>query len=40
MEMVEPGLVDMPLWRPEGPDDLFMEQPERVFGYACVARKP
>jgi hypothetical protein len=40
LEMVEPGLVDMPLWRPEGPDDLFLEQPERVFGYAGVGRKP
>lgn len=40
LEMVEPGLVDMPLWRPEGPDDLFLDQPERVFGYAGVGRKP
>lgn len=29
LEMVEPGLVHAPLWRPEGPDDLLLEQPER-----------
>lgn len=40
LDLVEPGLVDMPLWRPEGPDDVFVDQPERVFGYAGVGRKP
>lgn len=40
LKLLEPGLVDMPLWRPEGSDDLFVDQPERVFGYAGVGRKP
>lgn len=38
-EFVEPGLVYIPLWRPEGPDDLFLDQPERCTGFAGVARK-
>ena len=38
-ELVEPGLVYIPLWRPEGPDDLFVDQPERCTGFAGVARK-
>jgi hypothetical protein len=40
MEMVEPGLVHVPLWRPEGPDDLFVDEPWRCPGYAGVGRKP
>jgi hypothetical protein len=39
-ELVEPGLVYTPLWRPEGPDDLYLDQPERSFMLAGVARKP
>ncbi len=39
-ELVEPGLVYLPLWRPEGPDDLFLEQPERCSGFTGVGRKP
>jgi hypothetical protein len=38
-ELVEPGLVYTPLWRPEGPDDLYLDQPERSFMLAGVARK-
>lgn len=37
---VEPGLVRQPLWRPEGPDDLFLDCPERVLGWGGVGRKP
>jgi len=37
MEIVEPGIVPTPLWRPEGPEDLFIDQPERSLGYAGVA---
>jgi hypothetical protein len=40
LELVEPGLVYIPLWRPEGPDDLFLDQPERCLGFAGVGRKP
>jgi len=40
LELVEPGLVSPPLWRPEGPDDLLLNQPERVLGWGGVGRKP
>ena len=40
LELVEPGLVYMSLWRPEGPDDLFVNEPERCAGYAGIGRKP
>jgi hypothetical protein len=40
LQMIEPGLVYIPLWRPEGDDDLFLDQPDRSNGYAGVARKP
>ena len=36
---VEPGLVRIPSWRPEDPADVGA-QPERIAGYAGVARKP
>ena len=39
-QLVEPGLVFMPLWRPDGPDDLFLDDPERSSGFAAVGRKP
>lgn len=39
-ELAEPGLVLTPLWRPEGPDDLLLEEPERAFTVAGVGRKP
>ncbi len=38
-DLVEPGLVFLPLWRPEGPDDLFLDEPERCTGFAGVGRK-
>ena len=40
LEMVEPGLVYPSLWRPEGPDDLWLDQPNRCLGFAGVGRKP
>jgi hypothetical protein len=40
LELVDPGLVRVPLWRPEGPDDLLHDHPERVLGWAGVGRKP
>jgi SAM-dependent methyltransferase len=39
-ELVEPGLVRAPLWRPEGPDDPFLDQPGRLMGFTGVGRKP
>ncbi len=40
LELIEPGLVYMPLWRPDGPDGLLVDQPERTTGLAGVGRKP
>jgi hypothetical protein len=40
LELVEPGLVFIPLWRPDAPDDLFVDEPERCPGYAGVGRNP
>ena len=38
-ELVEPGLVYVSRWRPEGPDDLF-DQPAHSGYYGGVGRKP
>lgn len=40
LELVEPGLVYVPLWRPEGPDDVYFDTPERSANYGGVGRKP
>jgi len=40
LELVEPGLVYLPLWRPESEDDLFLDQPDRTNGYVGVGRRP
>jgi len=40
LDMVEPGLVLVPLWRPEGPDDLLLNAPEQSMFFAGVGRKP
>lgn len=39
-ELVEPGLVHSPQWRPDGPDDLIWDEPERSVTWVGVARKP
>jgi SAM-dependent methyltransferase len=38
-ELLEPGIVHMPLWRPESPDDVDAH-PERFGAYGAVGRKP
>ncbi|SRR6266498_315946 len=38
-ELVEPGLVLLPVWRPETDHDLLLDQPERSANYAGVGRK-
>jgi SAM-dependent methyltransferase len=38
-EMVEPGLVWTPLWRPEDDDDVFIDEPHLAFTLAGVIRK-
>jgi len=40
LDLVEPGLIYEPLWRPEGPDDLFLDQPERSATFVGVGCKP
>lgn len=40
MTLVNPGLVFCPLWRPDGPDDLLVDEPERSQVYAGVGRTP
>ena len=39
LEMVEPGLVHFPLWRPDDPADVG-EHPERYGAFCGVGRKP
>jgi hypothetical protein len=39
-ELVEPGLVHIPLWRPEEPDALLLDDPGRSLGVAGVGRLP
>jgi S-adenosyl methyltransferase len=39
LELVEPGIVYVPLWRPEEPGDLLLDRPEESSGFAGVARK-
>lgn len=39
LELVDPGLVPVPLWRPE-PEDELGRNPEKVRMYAGLARKP
>ncbi|WP_327112012.1 SAM-dependent methyltransferase [Streptomyces sp. NBC_01341] len=38
-EMVEPGLVSMPDWRPESPESRAQEDPFAFSGFAGVGRK-
>jgi hypothetical protein len=39
MELVDPGVVYVPRWRPRSPDDTLHDQPERSAVLAGVARK-
>ena len=40
LDLVEPGLVHTPLWRPESSQDLFVDEPQRAFCFAGVGLKP
>jgi S-adenosyl methyltransferase len=40
LDLVEPGLVRTPLWRPESPQDLLVDEPKRAFCFAGVGLKP
>jgi hypothetical protein len=39
-ELIDPGVVYVPSWRPETEDDLLLEEPDRTSAYAGVGRKP
>jgi S-adenosyl methyltransferase len=39
-ELVEPGVVYVPQWRPETSEDLLVDQPDRTSAYAGLGRKP
>jgi hypothetical protein len=38
-ELVEPGVVRIPLWHPEGPEDVLLEHSERAMGYCGIGRR-
>jgi len=40
LELVEPGIAYVPAWRPEAPDDLLLDRPQRAVSFAAVARVP
>jgi hypothetical protein len=39
LEVIEPGLVYTPLWRPEGPDDVLLDDPGQSMAIVGVGRK-
>ena len=39
LELVPPGLVWLPEWRPESPDDVLLDQPDRSTCLAAVGRR-
>jgi hypothetical protein len=38
--LVDPGLVYLPLWKPEGENDLFLDEPERSITLCGVGHRP
>ena len=40
LELIEPGLVHSPSWRPDAPDGLMTDDPGRCLTWVGVARKP
>ena len=40
LEIVEPGIVHSPAWRPDAPHDLMADDPGRSLTWVGVARKP
>lgn len=40
LDLVDPGLVYAPLWRPESADDILLDHPERSSSLVGVGRKP
>jgi hypothetical protein len=40
LDIVDPGIVPVPLWRPDGADPDTDRNPEQFMGCAVLARKP
>lgn len=40
LELVEPGLVYVPLWRPDSSDDILLDDPERSTNFGGIGYKP
>ena len=40
LELAAPGLVYLPRWRPEGAEDLFLDEPERAITLGGVGHRP
>ena len=40
LDLIEPGIVYLPQWRPEGPDDLLADEPEASGMFGGLGRKP
>jgi hypothetical protein len=40
LEIVDPGIVYTPQWRPESADDLYLNDPQSASGIAAVGRIP
>jgi hypothetical protein len=40
MTLIGPGLVPLPLWRPDGPDDIFLDEPGRSFALCAIGEVP
>jgi SAM-dependent methyltransferase len=40
LSLVEPGLVLVPRWRPDGPDDLLLDDPVRANNWGGVGVRP
>lgn len=39
LDLVEPGVVYVPLWHPESAEDLFLDQPARACNFGGVGQK-
>ncbi|MEM8532641.1 MAG: SAM-dependent methyltransferase [Chloroflexota bacterium] len=39
LQLVEPGVVFAPLWRPDGKEDLWLDQPDRSLAFVGVGKK-
>jgi hypothetical protein len=38
-DILDPGVVFTPQWRPDSPNDVLSDQPDRAAVYAAVGRK-